>query len=51
MRGLRNYVVGALGAAFFIALGSLLTQNSVSAAPPAKSTAPARGYYLTTGRI
>jgi len=47
MQGIKNYVVGAVGAAFFIALGSLLTHNSLSAAPPAKSTASARLYFLT----
>jgi hypothetical protein len=48
MQSIRSYVVGAIGAAFFIALGSLLSHNAVGAAS-SKSTAPPRGYYLTTG--
>lgn len=43
---IRNFAAGAVGAVLLMALGSLLTQYPVSAAA-VKSTAPARGYYLT----
>jgi hypothetical protein len=47
MEKIKNYVVGAIGAALFMAAGTLLPHSSVNAAT--KSTAPERGYYLTTG--
>ena len=47
MKRIEHCTIGAVGAAFFMALGSLLTHNGLSAAS-AKSSAPARGYYLTS---
>ena len=48
MQGIRNYIVVAIGAAFLLASASLLPHNTGNASTT-KSTAPARGYYLTTG--
>jgi hypothetical protein len=49
MRKLRDLALTAMLAALFLVLASLLTYNRSNAAGAIKSTAPARGYYLTTG--
>ena len=46
MPALKQYVGGAIAAAAFITIGSLLSQNDLTAAPPSKSAA-GRTYYLT----
>jgi len=51
MQSLKKYVRGGVIALFLMALASLLTYNSISAAAPATSTAPVRGYYLTKGNV
>ncbi|SRR6266851_4120485 len=48
MTKLKEVFRTAVAALLFLLLASLLTHNFGNAAAPAKSTAPARGYYLTT---
>jgi hypothetical protein len=49
MPTLKDVFRTAVAALLFLLLASLLTYNRSDAAGAMKSTAPARGYYLTTG--
>jgi len=49
MPNLKDVFRTAVAALLFLVFASLLTYNRSNAAGTIKSTAPARGYYLTTG--